>query len=146
MSQKSELIRQIAGAMELELAPVPGESMTIAEIDNQIDALNKKFQVLLGRAAEDGAGAYTVQFKTIVDETTALKERRKAIEAQRKENSEANQQIAKAVEAMEKTSADLTEWDEPVIRQLVDTVKVVSADEIIVYLRGGTEIRQNIIR
>ena len=145
MSQKSELICQIAGAMELELTPVPGESMTIAEIDNQIDALNKKFQVLLEKAAEDGAGAYTAQFKTIVDETTALKERRKAIEAQRKEHSEANQQIAKAVEVMEKTSADLTEWDEPIIRQLVDIVKVVSADEIIVYLRGGAEIQQKII-
>ena len=31
-------------------------------------------------------------------------------------------------------------------RQLVDTVKVVSADEIIVYLRGSIEIRQNIIK
>ena len=57
-----------------------------------------------------------------------------------------SQQIARALEAMQNASAELTEWDEPVIRQLVDTVKVVSADEIIVYLRGGAEIRQDIVR
>ena len=48
--------------------------------------------------------------------------------------------------AMENASAELIEWDEPTIRQLVDTVKVVSADEIIVYLRGGVEITQEILK
>ena len=47
---------------------------------------------------------------------------------------------------MENASAELTEWDEPTIRQLVDTVKVVSADEIIVYLCGGVEITQEILK
>ena len=48
------------------------------------------------------------------------------------------------VSLMEKTSPELTEWDEFWIRQLVDTVKVLSEDSIMVYLRGGIEIRQSI--
>ena len=146
MSQKNELIRQISGAMEMELAPIPGETMTLAEIDHQLDALNKRFQMLLSKAAEDGSEPYTEQFKAIVEETTALKDRKRAIETLRKENAEANHHIAMAVATMQNASAELTQWDEPTIRQLVDTVKVISADEIIVYLRGGVEIRQEIIQ
>ena len=130
----------------MELAPVPGESMTIAEIDGQLEALNEKFRALLGTAAEGGEVDYTKQFKSILDETSMLKRRRKTIEELRKVDTGADQQIKRAVALMENASADLTEWDEPVIRQLVHTVKVISADEIIVYLRGGVEIQQNIIR
>lgn len=146
MSHKTELIRLIAGDMEISLVPIPGETMTIAEIDRQLEALNKRFQILLGKAAEEGSDTYTEQFKAIVDETAVLKDRRKAIEEQRKENAEANQYIANTVKTMQEASSELTEWDESTIRQLVDTVKVISADEIIVYLRGGVEIRQDIIR
>lgn len=146
MSHKAELIRMIAGDMEMGFVPIPGETMTVAEIDRQLEALNKHFQTLLSKAAEEGAETYTEQFKAIVDETTALKDRRQAIEEQRKENAEANQYIENTVKTMQAASAELTEWDEATIRQLVDTVKVISADEIIVYLRGGVEIRQDIIR
>jgi len=145
MSQKNELIRQITGAMEMELAPIPGETMTLSEIDRQLEELNKHFQLLLSKATEDGAETYTEQFKAIVDDTTALKEKKKFIEAQKNKNAASNQYIARAVETMHNASAELIEWDEPTIRQLIDTVKVVSADEIIVYLRGGVEIRQEII-
>lgn len=36
----------------------------------------------------------------------------------------------------------MIEWDEEMIRQLVHTVKVISADRIRVYLHDGTEIDQ----
>lgn len=36
MSQKSSLIRKITGAMELELAPIPGECMSLADIEPPI--------------------------------------------------------------------------------------------------------------
>ena len=49
-----------------------------------------------------------------------------------------------AVNVLNAGSAKITEWDEDMIRQLVDTVKVLSADRIRVYLRGGMEIEQTI--
>ena len=145
MSRKTELIRQVTGAMEMELASIPGESMTLSEIDSQLESLNLKFQMLLTKAADEGSDGYTDKFKSIMDQTTALKEKRKAIEELRKENAVASHYIAGALEVMESTSSKLTEWDEPTIRQLVDTVRIVSADQIIVCLRGGVEIQQNMI-
>ena len=109
MSQKNELIRQITGAMEMELAPIHGEMMTLSEIDRQLEELNKHFQLLLSKATEDGAETYTEQFKAIVDDTTALKEKKKFIEAQKNKNAASNQYIARAVETMHNASAELIE-------------------------------------
>ena len=53
--------------------------------------------------------------------------------------------IEDAASAMECGRAEKIEWDETLIRQLVDTVKVASADKIVVYLRGGIEIEQDIL-
>ena len=37
----------------------------------------------------------------------------------------------------------ISEWDEALIRQLVDTVKVNSAEKITVFLRGGIQVEQD---
>ncbi len=47
---------------------------------------------------------------------------------------------------MEEASPDITEWDEATIRQLVETVKVLSAEKIEVYLRGGVKVTQDMIQ
>ena len=60
--------------------------------------------------------------------------------------SQAVRRIEDAAAAMEQASAEISEWDEALIRQLVDTVKVVSAEKITVYLRGGIQIEQNMIQ
>ena len=39
---------------------------------------------------------------------------------------------------------EIAEWEESTIRQLVDMVKVVSKEKIIVCLRGGVQIEQEI--
>ena len=46
--------------------------------------------------------------------------------------------------AMEQLPAELTQWEESAIRQLVDTVKVLSKDRILVCLRCGAQIEQEI--
>ena len=146
MSRKSALIRQITGAMELELAPIPGESMSLADIERRLEELNRQTRSLVAKAAQaEDASDYTAPLRAIMDEAAALKERRAVIEEQRKSNSQAVRRIEDAAEALEQASAHITQWDEPLIRQLVDTVKVVSADKIIVYLRGGIEIEQKMI-
>lgn len=145
MSQKSALIRQITSAMELEPAPIPGKSMSLADIERRLEELSSQTRSLVTKAAQaEDASEYTASLKAIMDEASALKERRAAIEEQRKSNRQAIRRIEDATETLEQISTDITEWDEPLIRQLVDTVKVVSAEKIIVYLRGGIEIEQEL--
>lgn len=53
-------------------------------------------------------------------------------------------QAENAAAVMEQVSAEITQWDEPVIRDLVDTVKVISKDQIEVYLRDGSVVKQEV--
>ena len=61
------------------------------------------------------------------------------------EQAKANQRILDAAQTLENASLHITEWDESAVRQLVETVKVLSKDEIAVTLKGGIEICQKIM-
>lgn len=146
MSQKSSLIRQITSAMELELAPVPGQSMSLADIEQRLTELSDQTRELVAKAATaQDSSPYTSQLRAIMNEAAALKEKQTYLEKQRQDNAQIVQRIEDAAATMEQTSANISEWDEALIRQLVDTVKVHSAEKITVYLRGGIEIQQTLI-
>ena len=142
MSRKNTLIRQITGAMEL--APVPGASLSLSDIDRRMEELNNLTRNLVAKAArEEDASAYTASLKAVMEEAAALKEKRAYLEQQRKNKALTFQRIDDVAAFLEQASAEITEWEEPLIRQLVDTVKVVSAEKIIIYLRGGIQVEQN---
>ena len=144
MADKNSLIRQITDAMETEIIPFPGGTMGLGDIERRLRELEQQFQTLLEKATDDPA-AYGGQFKEILDEQTLLKERRSGILADNKEQAKANQRIMDAAQTLENASPHITEWDESAVRQLVETVKVLSKDEIAVTLKGGIEIRQKIM-
>ena len=145
MSRKEALVEQITAAMRTELAPVPGESMSISDIDRRISELEQEFQTLFALSREEGGYLrYADDFKRITDDVAALKGKRSTLLEQQSSNSAASRRILDAVELLNSGTAAITEWDESVIRQLVDTVKVLSVDRIRVCLRGGIEIEQTV--
>ena len=75
---------------------------------------------------------------------TFLKEKRTAILTESKHNAEIDQRIMDAAELLDRDAISITEWDESVIRQMAETVKVLSKNEIIVTLKGGAEIDQRL--
>ena len=79
-------------------------------------------------------------FRKLSEETAALKEKRKSLETYRADSGE-TYHSKKAVEFMENNTADI-QWSESTIRQLVDWVKILSADEMLVCPHGGIEIQQ----
>ena len=145
MSRKAMLVDKITDAMRMELAPIPGKTMSISDIDQRLLELNSQFQELFSTAKEDGGYLkHADTFKQITEEMAALKEQKANLLEQQRNDSAANRRIQDAVNILNSGSADITEWDEGVIRQLVDTVKVLSADRIMVCLRGGMEIEQTL--
>lgn len=144
MADKNSLIRQITAAMETELIPFPGGTMSLGDIERRLRVLEQQFQTLLEKATDDPA-AYGGQFKEILDEQTFLKEKRSEILADNNEQAKANQRIRDAAQTMENVSPYITEWDESAVRQLVETVKILSKDEVAVTLKGGIEICQKIM-
>lgn len=144
MADKNSLIRQITDAMETEIIPFPSGTMSLGDIERRLRELEQQFQTLLEKATDDPA-AYGGQFKEILDEQTLLKERRSGILANNNEQAKANQRIMDAAQTLENASPHIMEWDESAVRQLVETVKVLSKDEVAVTLKGGIEICQKIM-
>ena len=84
------------------------------------------------------------EFQSITNEIAGLKEQRMRLEVQRRSSAAAAKRMDMAASLLMEAPPELTEWNESTIRQLVDTVRVVSAEQIVVCLQDGTEITQNI--
>lgn len=146
MSHKDVLIRDISGAMELELAPTPGETMSLADIERRLEEIEPETMQIIIRTASTGrTDEDTELLRALVNEAAVLKEKRAYLQEQQKNNAQARQRIREAADVLKETPAEITEWDESLIRQLVEMVKVLSADRILVRLRGGGQIEQDML-
>ena len=54
--------------------------------------------------------------------------------------------MKQAEETIENAAPTITEWNENAVRQIVERVTVLSANEILVRIKGGAEIKQTINR
>ena len=121
--------------------------MSLADIDRQLARLDEQFQCLLAEAidAED-KDACNAQFAEILTEQTALKKQKEAILQSSTDADRVCTRMKQAEQAVENAASTITEWNENAIRQIVERVTVLSADEILVRIKGGAEIKQTINR
>lgn len=87
---------------------------------------------------------YTERFRAVSTSMAELKIRRERLKAIYQENEKASQRLQAISAALEGASADITEWDESTVYQLLEKVTVLSKDRIRVTFRSGLEIEQNI--
>ena len=143
MSDHSALAEQLKDTMEQELAPIPGESMSLGDIDRAIADLGRQFTALLSEAADaDDADGYTARFQSISTAMAEFKRRKAIIQQLRQEQDQANHRMQRVTMALKSTSNRLTEWDDGTIYQLLEKVTVLSRERIRVTLRDGLEIEQ----
>ena len=78
MSDKPALLDRIKNAVSLELLPVQGQAMSLADIERRLEQLDERFQQLLAEAIDaDDKEACNAQFAEILADQTTLKSRRK---------------------------------------------------------------------
>ena len=143
MSGRKVLADQLVDAMEQELAPVPGESMSLGDIDRAIADLGRQFTALLSEAADaDNADGYTARFQSISTAMAEFKRRKAIIQQLRQEQDQANHRMQRVTMALKSTSNKLTDWDDSTIYQMLEKVTVLSRERIRVTLRDGLEIEQ----
>ena len=145
MSNKPALLDHIRNAVSLELLPVQGQTMSLADIERRLAQLDEQFQRLLAEAidAED-KDACNAQFAEILAEQTTLKKQKEEILQSSADTDRVCTRMKQAEEAIENTAQTITEWNENAVRQIVERVTVLSVDEVLVRIKGGTEIKQTI--
>ena len=144
MSDKKVLIQQIEDAMRMELIPFPGGAMSAGDIERKIKELEAEFQALFEEAQKEPGGymKYTEEFQRITNDISELKNKKSLLMEKQQSDSAANKRIQDAVRLLNNSSAEVTEWDEGMIRQLVDYVKVLAEDRVLICLRGGIEVER----
>lgn len=143
---KDTIIYNLKGAMEKELAPVAGQQLSLSEIDNQLEQLNTEFSKVLVEASESGdQAAYSDKFREIMQKQTALKAQRDEIQRMLAESGKAAEHIDQCRQAAEAAPTAISEWDETLIRQVVESVTAETGNEIIVALKSGASIHQELL-
>ena len=79
-------------------------------------------------------------------EQTALKKQKEGILQSSVDTDRICTRMKQAEQAMETTAQTITEWSENAVRQIVERVTVLSADEVLVRIKSGAEIKQTINR
>ena len=146
VKDKDNIVYNLKAAMEKELAPVAGQQLSLSEIDNQLEQLNTEFSKVLAEASECGdQAAYSDRFRDIMQKQTALKAQRDEIQRLFAESGKAAAHIEQCRQAAETTPSAISEWDEALIRQVVESVTAETGSEIIVALKSGASIHQELL-
>ena len=146
VKDKDNIVCNLKAAMEKELAPVVGQQLSLSEIDRQLEQLNAEFSKVLAEASESGnQAAYSDRFRDIMQHQTELKAQRNEIQRMLAESGKAAAHIEQCRQAAETTPSAITEWDEALIRQVVESVTVETGSEIIVALKSGASIHQELM-
>ena len=147
MSDKPALLDLIKNAVSLELLPVQGQTMSLADIERRLTQLDEQFQRLLAEAIDpEDKEACNAQFAEILVEQTALKKQKKTILQSSNDADRVSTRMKQAEQAVENAASTITEWNENAVRQIVERVTVLSTDEILVRIKGGAKIKQRLER
>ena len=147
MGPKEVLIERIGNAIRQELAPNTDDFQTLTEIDRSLEELQGRFQALLEEVQECGGDflLYQEEFMAINEQMTTLQTRRAQLLEAQQADLAITGRLQEAESLLSGAPSEITEWDEALVRQTVETVKVLSAHEILVCLKGGTEIRETVL-
>ena len=147
MSNKAALVDRIKNVVSLELLPVQGQTMSLADIERRLTQFDEQFQQLLAEAIDaDDKEACNAQFTEILTEQTALKKQKETILQSSTDADHVCTRMKQAEQAIENTAQTITEWNENAVRQIVERVTVLTADEVLVRIKGGAEIKQRLER
>jgi DNA invertase Pin-like site-specific DNA recombinase len=144
MGNKTELSQLITDTMVHEVITVPKSSFTLGEIQRRLQELESEFSAMLKTAQSNDIEASMKRYQEIKDEMASLKEQREVISDQLRKNAETQERIRNTTIVLDNAVHHITKWEEDIIRQLVHTVKVISATHIKVTLYDGTEIHQEV--
>ena len=123
-----------------------GGSDEIDLLERRIDALNKRMISIVNDcvASGDDMENHEDEFKAISEETEQLKRRIEAIrESEAKDESYADR-LVQIQETIQQRDMNRDTYDESIVRQMIECIKIYSDNKIRVIFGGGYEIEEEI--
>ena len=121
------------------------EVLDLYAIKKQIEEYDKRFDevVILQERTSGDKSKYEAELKKLSSQMLALKDRLKAAEEMAKVNTATNYQLERIRELFAGED-NFAEYNDKVVRVLVENIRVMSDRSIIIVLKGGYTIREHV--
>lgn len=118
----------------------------IISIENRLKEIDEARNDLVGLIASGGCDEDKLdsEFSKLYQEEQQLTERLETLKSQNKTSAETQKKLDKIMDMIENEKFELETFDNVLIRKLIECVKVLSKNEILVIFKGGYEVKTDI--
>lgn len=129
-----------------EALGIQAETAEIDELKRRIDALNQKMVSIIQKAARDGEDIeeHESEFKEMAESIALFKQRISVLEQAKSTDAEMSERMAKIQEIIDERQAHQDVYDDSIVCQMIECIKVFSNGNIEVYFGGGNCIHETI--
>lgn len=129
-----------------EALGIQAETAEIDELKRRIDALNQKMVSIIQKAARDGEDIeeHESEFKEMAESIGLFKQRISVLEQAKSTDAEMSERMVKIQEIIDERQAHQDVYDDSIVRQMIECIKVFSNGNIEVYFGGGNCIHETI--
>ena len=143
MSNRERLIGILKTNLEITLSEKSSGATNPYAIENRIRELQDSMMELVAVAAKAGnAESYEDKFKEISEEIKSLQKTLEQYQAEQNGPDELARQIDDICKALEDAPFEITEYSNNIVRQFIDTIKVVNEDKLLFIFKGGITMEQ----
>lgn len=118
----------------------------ILNLENRLRELNKARKNLVGLIASGGCDEDKLdsEFAKIFNEEQSINERLKELKQKAKISADTQNKIDSAMKLIEQEKFKLEIFDNIIIRKLIECIKVISKEELLIIFKGGVEVKAEI--
>lgn len=143
MENREQLIGILKTNLEVTLSEKNGDELNPILLESRIRELQKTMMELVAVSTKAGnSGSYEEKFKAISDEIMLLQKTLDQHKAQQNGPDAFALQIEDLCRALQDAPFECTEYKDSVVRQMIDTIKVMNADTLRIAFKGGYEVEQ----
>lgn len=143
MSNRERLIGILKTNLEITLSEKSSGATNPYAIENRIRELQDSMMELMAVAAKAGnAESYEDKFREIAEEIKSLQKTLERYQAEQNGPDELARQIDDICKALEDAPFEITEYSNNIVRQFIDTIKVVNEDKLLFIFKGGITMEQ----
>ena len=123
-------------------------ALDVFSIEKQMNELKVDIQQMTEHAArtEGNPERYEVELKKMFDQLVILRGKLDLAKSQAAQSDSVNAEVARIMDILKQTDMNFTEFDDVTVRRLVECIQVCSNEKIIVTLKGGYCLEENLTR
>ena len=146
MSNRDKLIDILRTNLAVTLSEKSNDAVNPLVIENRIRELEEVTMELVSITQKTGSSeGYESKFKAIKDEIGTLRQTLEQCRAKQNGPDELTRQIDDICNALRNAPFEITEYSNNVVRQLIDTIKVVNEDKLLIIFKGGFQMEQPLV-